>query len=77
MLVLSRKQQESVVINDNVVVTVLSVHGNNVRLGFEAPKEVPVHRWEVHEAMKHGESPRNAGSESEALAAARRKGVPR
>ena len=69
MLVLSRKQQESVVINDNVVVTVLSVHGGNVRLGFEAPREMPVHRREVHEAIKHGKAPRNAGSEIEVLAA--------
>ena len=52
MLVLSRKQMESVFINDNVVVTVLNIQGGRVRLGIEAPKEMPVHRWEVYEAIK-------------------------
>jgi carbon storage regulator len=46
-LVLSRKQTESIFINENVVVTVLSIHGDRVRLGIEAPKEMPVHRQEV------------------------------
>ena len=65
MLVLSRKQQESVVINNNVTVTVLSIHGGNVRLGFEAPREMPVHRWELHEAMKQGQATRDAGTEND------------
>jgi carbon storage regulator len=52
MLVLSRKQMESVFINDNVVVTVLRIGGNKVRLGIEAPKETPVHRSEVYEVIK-------------------------
>jgi carbon storage regulator len=52
MLVLSRKQTESIFINDNVVVTVLSILGNKVKLGIEAPREVLVHRSEVREAMK-------------------------
>ena len=47
MLVLSRKQTERIVINDNIVVTVLSVRGNTVRLGVEAPREVPVFRSEL------------------------------
>ena len=47
MLVLSRKQTESIVINDNIVVTILSVRGNTVRLGVEAPREVPVLRSEL------------------------------
>ena len=77
MLVLSRKQQQSIVINDNIVVTVLSVDGSNVRLGFEAPREIQVHRWEVHEAMKHRKAPSNAGSENKALATTQRKEAPR
>ena len=52
MLVLSRRQTESVFINDNVVVTVLNIQGDRVRLGIEAPREIPVHRQEVHEAIK-------------------------
>ena len=48
MLVLSRKRGESVVIGDGVTVTVLSVEGDRVRLGFVAPAEVPIHREEVY-----------------------------
>lgn len=51
MLVLSRKKNESIVINGEVTVTVVEVHGDKVRLGIEAPKEVPVHRREVFDAI--------------------------
>ena len=61
MLVLSRKSNESVFINDNVVVTVLNIQGNRVRLGIEAPGEMPVHRQEVYEAMRNGEVPMTVG----------------
>lgn len=44
MLVLSRKKHESIVIDDRITVTVIEVVGNKVRLGIEAPREVPVHR---------------------------------
>lgn len=47
MLVLSRKPGERIVIGPNVVLTVLSVHGDRVKLGFEAPVEVPIYREEV------------------------------
>ena len=47
MLVFSRKQGQSVLIGDNIVVTVLSRHGEDIKLGFEAPIEVPVHREEI------------------------------
>jgi len=49
MLVLSRKPNESIVINENIVVTILGVIGNRVRLGIEAPREVSVFRTEVLE----------------------------
>lgn len=52
MLVLSRKRDERIVIGDNIVITVVEVRGDKVRLGIEAPTEVPVHRHEVLEAMK-------------------------
>ncbi len=55
MLVLSRKLNESIVINENVVVTVLSVQGDRVRLGIEAPGEIPVHRQEVYEKIQNEE----------------------
>lgn len=47
MLVLSRKQQQEIVIGDNVKITVLKVKGNTVRLGIEAPREVKVVRGEL------------------------------
>ena len=55
MLVLSRKKNESIVINDSVVVTVIEIRGDKVRLGIEAPKEVPVHRREVYDKIKEAE----------------------
>jgi len=53
MLVLSRKNNESIVINDDIVITVVEIRGDKVRLGIVAPKDVPVHRQEVYEAI-HG-----------------------
>ena len=53
MLVLSRKKNESIVINNDITVTVVEIRGDKVRLGIVAPKEVPVHRQEVYEAI-HG-----------------------
>lgn len=51
MLVLSRNRDECIMIGDNIVVTIVDVRGDKVRLGIEAPTEVPVHRQEVHEAI--------------------------
>jgi len=53
MLVLSRKPNQSIVINYDVVVTVLGIRGDTVRLGIEAPGEIPVHRQEVYEKMQN------------------------
>jgi carbon storage regulator len=55
MLVLSRKLNESIVINDKTVVTVLRVRGDNVLLGINAPLEIPVHRQELYEKMQNEE----------------------
>lgn len=52
MLVLSREEQESIVIGENIIVTVTRIIGDKVRLGVEAPKEVPVHRREVYDAIR-------------------------
>jgi carbon storage regulator len=57
MLVLSRKKNESIIINDNIVVTIVEVRGDKVRLGIDAPKEVTVHRREVYDAIKESEKP--------------------
>ncbi len=56
MLVLSRKKNESIVINDSIVITVVEIRGDKVRLGIEAPREVPIHRSEVHAAIVAQES---------------------
>lgn len=56
MLVLSRKKNERIRIADDIVLTVVEVRGDKVRLGIEAPPEIPVHRDEVYEAIKRGES---------------------
>ncbi|TWT42695.1 carbon storage regulator CsrA [Botrimarina hoheduenensis] len=52
MLVLSRQRDESIIIGDNVVVTIVDVRGDKVRLGIDAPVEIPVHRREVYEAIQ-------------------------
>ncbi|MEZ6133195.1 MAG: carbon storage regulator CsrA [Planctomycetaceae bacterium] len=51
MLVLSRKKSESIIINDDIVITVVEVRGDKVRLGVQAPRDVPVHRKEVLDAI--------------------------
>ena len=55
MLVLSRKKDESIVINNDITIVVVEIRGDKVRLGVEAPKEVPVHRREVYEAIVRSE----------------------
>ncbi|MHC4259066.1 MAG: carbon storage regulator CsrA [Planctomycetota bacterium] len=52
MLVLSRQKDESIMIGDDVEITIVDVRGDKVRLGITAPKEIPVHRREVYEAIK-------------------------
>ncbi len=52
MLVLSRQRDESIIIGDNIVLTVVDIRGDKVRLGIDAPKEIPVHRQEVYEAIQ-------------------------
>lgn len=48
MLILTRKLGETLMIGDNVTVTVLGINGNQIRIGINAPKSVPVHREEIH-----------------------------
>ncbi len=54
MLVLSRKKNESIVINSDITITVVEIRGDKVRLGLDAPKEIPVHRREVYDAIHSG-----------------------
>ena len=52
MLVLSRHRDESIMIGDNIVVTIVDIRGDKVRLGIDAPQDIPVHRQEVYEAIQ-------------------------
>lgn len=52
MLVLSRKRGESIVIRDDIVITVLEIHEGRAKLGVDAPNEVPVNRKEVFDAIE-------------------------
>ena len=52
MLVLSRKKNESIVINNDITIVVVEIRGDKVRLGIDAPRDVSVHREEVYEAIK-------------------------
>ena len=61
MLVLSRKPNESIIINENIVVTVVGIRGDRVRLGIAAPGEIPVHRQELYEKMQNREVPMTVG----------------
>ena len=52
MLILTRRIGETLMIGDDVSITVLGVKGNQVRIGIDAPKDVPVHREEIYERIK-------------------------
>lgn len=59
MLVLSRKPGEAIVLNNDIYVSVVEIRGDKVRLGIEAPAQVPVHRLEVFEAIKRAKEHKN------------------
>ena len=70
MLVLSRQKDESIMIGDNVEITIVDIRGNKVRLGITASKDIPVHRREVYDAIQREkkmakESENNSGNNTE------------
>jgi carbon storage regulator len=71
MLILTRRVGESVVIGEDVTVTVLGVKGNQVRIGINAPKHVAVHREEIFERIKSGRGAPDGGSATDEPAAPR------
>lgn len=64
MLVLSRKQDEKIIIGDAITLMVVSIQGDKVRLGIEAPKHVTVHREEVYRAIQKERNEQEHGTES-------------
>jgi carbon storage regulator len=57
MLVLSRSTDESVMVGENIEITIIAVRGNKVRLGITAPRSIPVHRKEVYKAIRRENPP--------------------
>jgi len=69
MLVLSRQRDETIIIGDEIEITVVDIRGDKVRLGINAPRDVQVHRKEVYDAIKR-ENAESAGLAANDLAAA-------
>ncbi len=72
MLVLSRQKDESIMIGDEVEITIVDVRGDKVRLGITAPKSIPVHRREIYDAIQREKAQKDgevsAGTNSEPVA---------
>jgi carbon storage regulator len=64
MLILTRKVGETLMIGDEVEVTILSLKGNQVRIGVNAPKDVPVHREEIYDRIKREQAGNEVGNEA-------------
>ena len=62
MLVLSRKSGQQIVIADNIVITVVEIRSDRVRLGIEAPREIPIHRKEVFESIEQAKREEDSGA---------------
>ncbi len=64
MLVLSRHRDESIMIGDDVVITIVDIRGDKVRLGIQAPTKIPVHRQEVYEAIQRERAAENSDDQA-------------
>jgi len=65
MLILTRRIGETLMIGDDVSITVLGVKGNQVRIGIDAPKDVPVHREEIYERIHTENESKDSGNDAE------------
>ncbi len=68
MLVLSRQRDESIMIGDDIEITIVDIRGEKVRLGINAPAHVPVHRKEVYEAIKREKLANGGDARGDSLA---------
>jgi|TARA_B110000467_G_scaffold104478_1_gene94866 carbon storage regulator len=64
MLVLSRNTNESIIIGNDVTITIVAIQGDKVRLGIDAPREIPVHRLEVYQAIAEQQNAQSVTSTS-------------
>ena len=62
MLILMRREKESLMIGDDIVVTVLETNGKQVKIGIDAPGDIPVHRQEIYERIKREQQEDNSGN---------------
>ena len=76
MLVLSRQRDQTIVIGDNIEITIVDVRGERVRLGISAPSHISVHRKEVYDAMKREKAASGEGGEAKVESLANRKHPP-
>ncbi|MFV0504058.1 MAG: carbon storage regulator CsrA [Lachnospirales bacterium] len=67
MLALTRKRKQSIIIGDNVEITILAVNGEQVKLGIDAPKEISVHRKEIYDMIKEENKQAAISSNAELL----------
>ncbi len=65
MLVLSRQRDESIMIGDDVEIIIVDVRGDKVRMGIKAPKEIPVHRREIYDAIQREKSQKKEAQEKQ------------
>lgn len=69
MLVLSRRKDESIIIGDNIEITIVDIRGNKVRLGINAPRSVSVHRKEIYDAIQREKAKKAENGEIEKYSA--------
>lgn len=55
MLVLSRRKDQRIMIGDDIIITIIEIRGDKVRMGIDAPKDVPIHREEIYKAIQEGQ----------------------
>ena len=65
MLVLSRQKEESIIIGDDIEITIVDVRGDKVRLGINAPREISVHRKEIYEAIQREKAQQRAAESTD------------